>query len=237
MNYEAGRLRELLRGARRRRRLKLALRGAAVCLGVGAAVLLLTGWGTHRYRGNEGALLALRLGALAAFAAAVWLSLVLPLARRVGDARLARFIEERAPGTEARLVAAVEFESGGVGARISRALLERLRSDADGAAARVDLDGVYGRRALAAYGTAALASLLLFAGVIKWGPRGVAEGVAHLVAPSGMAAATDTRAVKVKPGAARVPKGSDQEINAALEIGRAACREEVEGTLVRVAWK
>src|SRR5688500_3659225 len=86
-----------------------------------------------------------------------------------------------------------------------------------GAAARVDLDGVYGRRALAAYAAAALASLLLFAGVIMWGPRGVAEGVAHLVAPSGMAAATDTRAVKVKPGAARVPKGSDQEITAALQ--------------------
>ncbi|MDT5271860.1 MAG: hypothetical protein QOH49_4046 [Acidobacteriota bacterium] len=194
----------------------IVLRGVAVCLAVGACVLLLTGWGAYRYRQSEGALLVLRVGALVALVAAVYLSLVRPLARRIGDARLARFIEERAGGTEDRLVTAVEFEEGEEARRISRALLERLRSDADGAAASVDLDRVFSRRALAAYGAAALASLLLFAGVLKWGPRGVSEGVAQLVAPSGLAAETNARAIKVKPGTARVPKGSDQEIKAAL---------------------
>src|SRR5215210_7603141 len=99
MNYEVGQLHKLLARARRRRRLLIALRGAAVCLGVGACVLLLMGWTAYRYRGSEGALTALRVGALVAFAAAAYLSLVRPLARRIGDARLARFIEERAPGT------------------------------------------------------------------------------------------------------------------------------------------
>jgi len=194
----------------------IALRGAAVCLAVLACVLLVTGWAAYRYKGSEGALLALRVGALVAFVAAAYASLVRPLARRVGDARLARFIEERARGTEERLVTAVEFGEGEEARRVSRALLERLRSDADGAAAGVDLDRVFSRRALAAYGAAALASLILFAGDLKWGPRGVSEGVAQLVAPSGMAAETDARAIKVKPGTARVPKGSDQEIKAAL---------------------
>src|SRR4029079_4617228 len=143
MNYQTGELQKLLARARRRRRLLLALRGAAVCLGVGACVLLLTGWAAYRYRGSEGALLALRVGALVVFVAAVYLSLVRPLARRVGDARLARFIEERARGTEDRLVTAVEFGEGEESRRVSRALLERLRSDADGAAAGVDLDRVY----------------------------------------------------------------------------------------------
>jgi hypothetical protein len=216
MNYEAGQLHSLLRSARRRRRALIVLRGVAVCLAVGACVLLATGWGAYRYRGSEGALLALRVGALVAFVAAVYVSLLRPLARRIGDARLARFIEERARGTEDRLVTAVEFEEGEEARRVSRALLERLRSDADGAAASVDLDRVFSRRALAAYGAAALASLLLFAGVLKWGPRGVSEGVAQLVAPSGMAAAGEARAIKVKPGTTRVPKGSDQEITAAL---------------------
>ncbi|HWS89546.1 MAG TPA: hypothetical protein VN282_21420 [Pyrinomonadaceae bacterium] len=216
MHYEAGKLHSLLRSARRRRRLMIALRGAAVCLGVLACVLLLLGWAAYRYRGSEGALLALRVGALVAFVAAVYLSLVRPLARRISEARLARFIEERARGTEERLVTAIEFEEGDEARRVSRALLERLRSDADGAAAGVDLDRVYSRRALAAYGAAALLSLLLFAGVLKWGPRGLSEGVAQLVAPSGMAAEADPRAIKVKPGTARVPKGSDQDITAAL---------------------
>ena len=216
MNYEVGQLRRLLLSARRRRRALIVLRGAAVCLGVSACVLLLTGWAAYRYKGSEGALLALRVGAFVAFVAAVYVSLLRPLVRRIGDARLARFIEERARGTEDRLVTAVEFEEGEESRRVSRALLERLRSDADGAAASVDLNRVYSRRALAAYGAAALASLLLFVGVLKWGPRGVSEGVAQLVAPSGLAAEADARAIKVKPGTTRVPKGSDQEVTAAL---------------------
>src|SRR5215218_5081059 len=127
MNYEVGQLHKLLGKARARRRALILLRGAAVCLGFGACVLLLTGWGAHRYRQSEGALLALRVGALCAFVAAAYASLVRPLARRVGDARLARFIEERAYGTEDRLVTAVEFEEAGRGSLHSRALLERLR--------------------------------------------------------------------------------------------------------------
>ena len=42
------------------------LRGLAVVLGAGAAILLLTGWAAHRYRHNESALLWLRLAALGA---------------------------------------------------------------------------------------------------------------------------------------------------------------------------
>src|ERR1044072_8979034 len=198
MKYEAGRLQELLKSARRRRRALVVLRGVAVCLAVGAVVLLLTGWGAYRYKGSEGALLALRVGALVALVAAVYVSLVRPLAHRIGDARLARFIEERARGTEERLVTAVEFEEGEESRRVSRALLERLRSDADGAAAGGDLDRVYSRRVLGAYGAGGLASLLLFAGVLKWGPGSVAEGVAQLVAPTGLAAEADLRAIKVK---------------------------------------
>ena len=41
-----------------------------VCLAAGACVLLLTGWAAYRYRHSEGALLALRVGALVAFVAA-----------------------------------------------------------------------------------------------------------------------------------------------------------------------
>ncbi len=66
------------------------------------------------------------------------------------------------------------------------------------------------------YGGAALASLLLFAGVLKWGPREISEGVAQLVTPTTLAATTNALSIKVKPGTARVPKGSDQDILATL---------------------
>src|SRR5215207_5005663 len=217
MIYEGEQLRELLRDARRRRRVALAFRGAALSLGAAAAVLLLTGWAAHRYRHSEAALLGLRVGALFVFAAAVYLSLVRPLVRRISDARLARLIEERTPGAEDRFVSAVEFTSAGVEERgASRALVGRLTRDADRVAARVNLDDVVRRQTLAAYGAAALACLLLFVGVLKWGPRGVSEGVAQLVTPASLAAEPNALAIKVKPGAARVPKGSDQEITATL---------------------
>ncbi len=117
MIYEGEQLRELLRDARRRRRVVLALRGVAVSAGAAAAILLLTGWAAHRYRHSEAALLALRVGALFAFVAAVYLSLVRPLLKRISDARLARLIEERTPGAEDRFVSAVEFASSGVDER------------------------------------------------------------------------------------------------------------------------
>ncbi|HEV2862813.1 MAG TPA: hypothetical protein VGX48_17485, partial [Pyrinomonadaceae bacterium] len=216
MKYDGEHLGNLLRGARRRRRLMLALRGVAFCLATAALTLLLTGWAAHRYRQAEGALLLLRLGALAVFAAVFYLSLLRPLARRISDVRLARLIEERTPGTEDRFVAAVEFSEAGHEKRAPRALVERLRADADGVASAVRLDGVFTNRRLAAYGACALASLLLFAGVLRWGPRGVSDGVAQLVGPSALAGEAGAFHIKVKPGTVRVPKGSDQEITATL---------------------
>ena len=64
MQSEGNNLQRLLRQARTRRQLLLALRGVAICVGVIAAVLLVTGWAAHRYRHSGSALLTLRLGAL-----------------------------------------------------------------------------------------------------------------------------------------------------------------------------
>jgi hypothetical protein len=214
--YDGEKLRDLLHEARKRRRLKLAFRGTAIICAAGAAILLLTGWAASEYRSREGALLILRLGALLSFGAIVYLALVRPLTKRISDARLARLIEERSYDAEDRFVTAVEFSDAEGERRASRALVTRLVTDADGAAAAVNLDNVVRRRTLAFYAIASLVSFLLFFGVIKWGPRDVAEGVAQLVAPSGLAASPNALAIKVKPGTSRVPKGSDQEITATL---------------------
>src|SRR5262249_52080459 len=131
------------------------------------------------------------------------------------DARLARLIEERSPGTEDRLVAAVEFPSGRTSG-ISPAILNHLHSDANSLAASLNLGNVIRRSRLLAYGSAALLSLLIFAAVLKWGPREISEGVARLVAPATLAASPNALSIKVRPGTARVPKSSDQDILATL---------------------
>ena len=216
MGFEGNKLQELLRRARSRRRLLLALRGVAVLLCVVAGTLLLTGWAAHRYRHNETALLLLRLGALVTCLITGYFALVRPLWKRISDARLARLIEEHTAGADDRLVAAVEYSGEERNPRISPAIVNRLSADADWLSATLDLGNVIRRSRLLMYGAAAVASLLIFAGVLKWGPREISEGVTQLVTPTTFAAASNAMSIKVKPGTARVPKGSDQDILATL---------------------
>ncbi|HKV32782.1 MAG TPA: DUF4175 family protein [Pyrinomonadaceae bacterium] len=215
MNPETNLLDDLLRKARSRRQLLLSLRGVAITVGVVAVVLLLTGWAAHRYRYNTAALLVLRIGALLTVLATFYFALVQPLLKRITDARLARLIEEKSPGTEDRLVTAVEFANNEP-SRVSPALVTRLYRDANSVSATLDVRNIIRRSRLLLYGGAALASLLLFAGVLKWGPREISEGVAQLVTPTALASSPNAMSIKVKPGTARVPKGSDQDILASL---------------------
>src|SRR5262245_57435572 len=214
MTRDTNILQDLLRRARMRRQLLLSLRGVAICLCVTAGVILLTGWLVHRYRYNGGAVIALRLGALFTCLATVYFALVHPLLKRISDSRIARLIEERSPGTDDRLVTAVEYASGEQ--KISPALVNRLQADAGHLSAHIDLGNVIRRSRLLFYGTAALASLLIFAAVLKWGPREISQGVSQLITPTTLAASKNELSIKVRPGTTRVPKGSDQDLIATL---------------------
>lgn len=214
MHTEKTVLQSLLDRARRRRQLMLTLRGAAIVLCVIAGVLLLTGWTAHRYRYNGAALIVLRIGAVLTVLATIYFSLIRPLFKRITDTRLARLIEERSPGTDDRLVTAVEYSKENH--NVSPVIVDRLQRDANHLSASVDLGNVIRRSRLVSYGVAALASLLIFAAVLKFGPREISEGVAQLVTPTTLAASPHALSIKVKPGTARVPKGSDLDILATL---------------------
>ena len=47
----------------------------------------------------------------------------------------------------------------------------------------LNLGNVIRRSRLLMYGGATVASVLILAGVLKWGPREISEGVAQLIAP------------------------------------------------------
>src|SRR6185436_13241902 len=158
-------LHNLLSRLRARRRLLLGLRGLAIVLSVGAAILLLTGWTAHRYRHNDNALLLLRIGALITFLTTIYLALVRPLWKRIADERLARLIEEKNPAAEDRLVTAIEYSSGARDPQISKVILERLEADANQLAGMLNLGNVIRRSRLLVYGGATLASILILAGV------------------------------------------------------------------------
>ena len=165
MSPETNLLQDLLRRARSRRQLLLSLRGVAITVAVVAALLLLTGWAAHRYRYSGGALLTLRIGALLMILATIYFALIRPLFKRISDAKLARLIEEHSPGTDDRLVTAVEYSNGNAQSHISPALVNRLYQDANSVSGMLDVGNVIRRSRLMLYGGAALASLLLFVGV------------------------------------------------------------------------
>src|SRR5438045_2482957 len=164
MDAESNILHNLLRRVRSRRQLLLSLRGVAISLGVIAALLLFTGGVAHRYRYNGSALIVLRVGALFMVLATIYFALLRPLLKRISDARLARLIEEHSPGTDDRLVTAVEYAHDNH--RISPAIVKRLHQDANSVSAMLDVGNVIRRSRLLLYGGAALVSLLIFASVL-----------------------------------------------------------------------
>ena len=216
MYYEGNTVETLLQKLRTRRRLLLSLRGVAISLSVIAIVVLLTGWSAHRYRHNETALIVLRVGALLTCLSTIFFSLVYPLLRKISDARLARLVEEKTPGMDDRLVTAVEFSDSEQRKHISPAIVNRMFADANEASATLNLGTVIRRSRLQVYGAAALVSVLIFAAVLKFGPREISQGVTQLVIPTTHAANANALSIKVKPGTVRVPKGSDQDIIATL---------------------
>ena len=93
---------------RRRWRIKMALRGAALVIGGTALILLGSALGIDALRFSPKAILAFRLAALVALIAIVALWLVRPLRRRVSDGQVALYVEEHEPSLEASILSAVE---------------------------------------------------------------------------------------------------------------------------------
>lgn len=220
MRNEKRPLFKLIAAVRRRRHSLLVLRGASLLLASGAAGLLLLGWVAERNRFRPSALSSLRVTAIVALLAGLYFLLIRPLMRKISDRQLARFIEERQPAlANDRLVTAIEIAQGGTNVVQSWAVAQRLSRDADAHAAQTKVGDIIPSSKLYGYAGLAAASTLLFAGVLIWGPRELPRGVTQLIAPGGALGGDESKealAIKVVPGSARVPRGSDQRILATL---------------------
>src|SRR5919201_1891125 len=101
---DADELLALLTRARRRWRLRVALRGVGVVLGSALAILVVSSYALERWRYGDAAVLAVRVLAWVALAALVVRFVVLPLLRRVSSAQMALYLEEHEPALDAALV-------------------------------------------------------------------------------------------------------------------------------------
>ena len=146
-----------------------------------------------------------------------------PLRQRPSDARVARFIEERAPSLEDRLVSAIDVVTSKRKTE-SPALVEPLLADAAARARAVDLDTIVAPDVLRRAGFQAVAAALLFAVVVL-----VARGPAREAYDAAALSLFPARVrLDVTPGNARIKAGSSLAIEARLVGNRAPVTPQVQ---------
>jgi hypothetical protein len=147
-----------------------------------------------------------------ALAAVVWG--VLPLRHRPDDRQVARYIEERAPGLDDRLVTAVDIARHSSGAP---ALAEPMLADAARRARELDVDSIVPRTTLrraVAHAAGALAVLLAVFVSVSQTARQAVDAATVTLFPARVT-------IEVKPGNARIRSGTTLIISARL-VGNTA---------------
>jgi hypothetical protein len=155
-----------------------------------------------------GAVTAMRLGMVIVFALTLVKALILPLRRVPDDAQLARFVEEKNPGLEDRLVSAVEVltkpkpEQGAFSHLLVKDALDRTRNVRFGDQVNKKKFGVFATLS----GAAAIALLVgLYISTLFF-PIGAPRLLGGLL---GGPPADNIFDLKVTPGNVTVPRGSD----------------------------
>ena len=205
-----------IRRLRRRWRARVLAEGAAKVAAAGLIAVLAGGLLTWILGAGSAAVATVRVIGYLLIGSALVRYLLLPLWRRPDEARLALYIEERAPELRQALVSAVhelrtppeQRSSPGLAARVvEQALGELRRLEAGPGLERPGL-----RRAAAlAGGVAAVGVLAILAG-----PAILRDTLRVLFVPWSEAAATPVFAVLVTPGDASVPRGGAIEVRAVL---------------------
>lgn len=204
---------------KRRWRTKVLLKGLAITLVITAAAFYVSIAIGHAFNFSPTSIRLLRMFLFTAFVCPAVAYMLLPLVRRVSELQVARFIEERHPRLQERLVSAVEVGHADRPSPLhSAALTAKLIEDALENLTRVDLRALIQDRQLAAFG--ALCALVIFVVLssILLGPPPLRFGASRLFSFSpASVAATISYKVLVTPGDAEVVKGSDQKITARFE--------------------
>ena len=233
----------IIRQVRNRWRLKVALRGAAIVLGVGFLVFLATAVAVDQFRYSEGSVLAFRIVSYVALLALTIRFLVLPLLPRVSDERVALYLEEHEPSLDAAVLSAVELadeKRPGVRADMSPALSRRLVENAVQRTHAID-DGRRVERLTLFRSTGALAGIALAAlAVLVLGPPFLKHSAKLLLFPFNVAEAASPYRVALQPGNITIPRGGDQKIEARLqgfeaEVVELAMKRGAEGEWQRMS--
>jgi hypothetical protein len=220
-------LRRVIRGVRRRWRLKVALRGAAIVVAAFLLALAVSAYAMDHFRYEPWAVTSFRLFAYLALVALATRFLVLPLWGRVPDERVALYLEENEPSLQAAVLSAVEVGREGRAERPDRspALVARLVETAIVKCQTIEYGRPVERRGLrrASALLAGAGALGMLAAILS--PAFLRHAVPFILAPWSVRAASPY-AIEVDPGHATVPRGGSQTVTARL-VGFDAEKVEV----------
>ena len=216
---EQSQLLGVVRDVRTRYRLKLALRGAAIAIAAGWALIALGGVLMNAFHYADGVVMAVRIVAIASILGMVAWFIVRPLLPKLHDEQVALYLEENERSLNASVITAVEMQSGARAAalpsrspalidRLTRTALERVRLAGDGKAIDAGELKVNGGILAAVLGGAMLLTM--------FGPPALRNGLKLVAVPWHTDVASALFSISVEPGNATVAKGGDQMISANL---------------------
>ncbi|MGH9782694.1 MAG: DUF7502 family protein, partial [Terriglobia bacterium] len=207
-------VRDYIGQIRRRLRLEVTARGLGVCGIVAVVATIVAVLGANAWRFSDGAVLVFTVGLWLSLGAAVVWFLARPLLKRLDDARVARFVEEKHPQLRERLSTAVDLAEKPSDDETSRLFSDLVSEDALQETAPYPATALVERRRIVrpmlwAAGSVALILLLGFfgPGIFRYGTRALWIGWAQ-------AKADALYQLTVGPGDLTVGRNSDQEITA-----------------------
>ena len=205
----------VIHDVRRRWRLKLALRGAAIAAGCAAAALVGAALTLQWMRFTPDSILLFRILMAMVVAVLAYLCIVRPLLRSVSDEQVALYLEEHEPSLEAAIISAVEAEGAGLPAQ-SPALVRKLVENAVEKVRAIEDGRRVERNPVRRYSGALGGVLALAAAIFLLGPAYMRHALSALLVISRSVEAAAPYRIDVTPGHTTIPRGADQAITAKL---------------------
>ena len=201
------------------------LKGLAWVLGVGIVGLVLSMSIAESAGFPAWAVVALRFGMLGALIGTAVKMLLLPLSRKPDEIQLARFVEEKNPGLEDRLVSAIEYirkprtDSGPFGILLIRDALDRTR--------RIRFEDLVNRRKYNVFATMSGAFVVALIIAVYFAATFFPVGSSRLFAGLVDLPPGPDFSIEISPGNTTVPSGSDVVLEAVM-LGFDPVRAEIQ---------
>src|ERR1051326_4709102 len=215
MNEQKSDLVAIIHDVRRRWRMKLVLRGAALAAACAIGALVLSALGLQWNRFTPESILLFRVVMGVVVGLVAYVCLVKPLLRRVTDEQVALYLEEHEPSLEAAIISAVEAERSGLAAhspvrvrKLVESAVEKCRAIEHGR--RVE------RAHVKQYSGALAAVLAIAAAIFLLGPAYMRHALSALLVISRSVEAAAPYRIEITPGNKPLRGGAPQPIAAKL---------------------